>query len=186
VSILIAVDSSWSNLACRSPETGDLWVSVGDRPDVAVLSTGSRFLLGMGSSGPSTPACFRTPSLARMWAECVRMVSTPSCTARAISCAPGRREAARGWAWTNGASSCSPRRWDATWKGDQTRVHSAQEQLGWRLPGGTGGGGCGGPRSGVGHRNLARIHHPMARRPQKTWPPMGRTDVRHRGEDNRP
>jgi hypothetical protein len=30
-------------------------VSAGDRPVVAVLSTGSRFLLGMGSSGRSTP-----------------------------------------------------------------------------------------------------------------------------------
>jgi len=62
------------------------------------------------------------------------MVSTPSCRACAISRAPGRGEAARGWAWTDGASSCTPRRWEGTWKGEQTvweqeRVHALLQAL---------------------------------------------------------
>jgi hypothetical protein len=105
---------------------------------------GPGFSHRMGSSGRQ----LLLVSERRAWRECGRTACGWSRRRAERRVRSRVREVEKKSRAGNGASSCSPG--GGTVPGRATRLapHSAREQLGWRLPHGTGGGDCVGPRNG--------------------------------------
>jgi hypothetical protein len=131
---------------------------------------GPGFSHGMGSSGRQ----LLLVSERRAWRECGRTACGWSRRRAERRVRSRVRQVEKKSRAENGASSCSPRRWDGTWKGDETRA-AFRSGSSW------GGDFLMGLEEGTALDRetrgrllaLSQIHHPMARRPPKTWPPLG-------------